>query len=104
MDREREQRTSITYNLSLYTHTHLFSLNLSSSMSQTTSSNKTLGPKGPRTAIIVYTLHGHIGSREFHTHTAFPALFAYPLPWLFPVAESIKAGVESGGGNPTMYQ
>jgi len=28
------------------------------------SSNETLGSKGLKTAIVVYTMHGHIGSRE----------------------------------------
>ena len=42
-----------------------------SSVSKMSSANETPGYKGLRTAIVLYTMHGHIGSREFMNPIAF---------------------------------
>jgi len=45
----------------------------------TIQSNETVGRKGARIAIVVYTVHGHIASREFDIWIGFPSLIADPV-------------------------
>jgi len=88
------------HRLSFWTHALPSSFNLSTS-EMTSDSNET---KGARTAIVIYTLHGHIGSRESDMSVVSRLRFANLMSRFLPVAESVKAGVDSAGGNATIYQ
>lgn len=54
----------------------------------------------PKVAIIIYTVHDHVGKREHHNLTD----STYPNHHLDIVAEAIKQGVAQAGGAATIYQ
>ncbi|KAI9459781.1 flavoprotein-like protein [Boletus coccyginus] len=54
----------------------------------------------PKVAIIIYTVHGHVGKREHHNLTE----STYPDRHRDIVAEAIKQGVAQAGGAATIYQ
>lgn len=53
---------------------------------------------GPKIAIIIYTLYGHIGVCESYN----PDYWTNCLSW--SVAEAVKAGIEAAGGTATILQ
>jgi len=54
----------------------------------------------PKVAIIIYTVHGHVGKRKYHNLTD----STYPDRHRDVVAEAIKQGVAQAGGAATIYQ
>lgn len=73
MDQEREGGGS-AHPQSQLPNAHLSSLNLS--ISEMSTSN---GTKGVRTAIVLYTMHGHISSRESDMCIVSRLRFADPM-------------------------
>ena len=53
----------------------------------------------PRIAIIIYTMYGHIGKREFESRCRIAC-----VDILLPVAESAREGVIAAGGQAKIYQ
>ena len=58
---------------------------------------------GPKIAIVIYTMYGHIAKRMCSTHCRDDAssLFFF---FFTAVAEAEKAGIESAGGKATIFQ
>jgi hypothetical protein len=55
----------------------------------------------PRVAIVIYSLYGHVATRQSASFLLSPFL-AHNLP--LTVAESVKTGLESAGGTAKIFQ
>jgi NAD(P)H dehydrogenase (quinone) len=54
----------------------------------------------PKVAIVIYSLYGHVAKRMLIVIST-ALLYTHPP---IPVAEAVKAGIESAGGKVTIHQ